>query len=193
MTSWSAPISDKEATVPQPIPRSRLRITTARKPKRNTNPTTPTTTSIVLRLITTLLPTAFVLTLAGQPILRSAHDARRRQHRRSAQEPPSARILVCSVRSTADAIRHVLPAASSRRVHCEGQPSWACEVKPAAVPFQDRLGRATAAACVHRLFRHAAGRAALVAVRAPGVQRRVGRGGGRHRRPCRVRGALAVS
>jgi hypothetical protein len=43
--------------VPQPIPRNRLRVTTARKPKRNTNPTTTTTTSIVLRLLTTLPPT----------------------------------------------------------------------------------------------------------------------------------------
>jgi hypothetical protein len=41
----------------QPIPRNRLRVTTARKPKRNTNPTTTTTTSIVLRLLTTLPPT----------------------------------------------------------------------------------------------------------------------------------------
>ena len=59
------PPPTRTAPVLQPIPRIRSRITTARKPKSNTNPTTTTTTSIVLRLLTTLRPTASMRPFAG--------------------------------------------------------------------------------------------------------------------------------
>ena len=59
------PAPERTALVLQPIPRNRLSITTARKPKRNTNPTTTTTTSIVLGLLAVLLPTVSVPLFAG--------------------------------------------------------------------------------------------------------------------------------
>lgn len=96
-------------------------------------------------------------------------------------------------RSPTEEERHVLPAARSGRAHGDGQPSWTCEFRPATLSFQNRLGRTEAAPPVRRLLRHAAGHAALVEDRAPGVERRVGKRGGRHRGPCRTHRSLAVS